>query len=231
MIAKILEPGFEGDGKLSNDLHSAFLRGYPIENLRPLLISKSETVLGTAAFLVTELGWVVHPFVAEIVDLLYQPRARVRFDAIQALARCTTPDDGWALGRVLQLLGDPDDFVRGGAMWFIRVSSRWQLRAALDNAAPQKPDSVFSEIQSMYLRRGRYCSTDIIRAFIKHPHPIARRFGVGLAARPRLIVDETLLSIAIASEDEEIRDRAAEFRGWIFPADAILSSAFIDQIS
>ena len=230
MIAKILERGFEGDGVLSNNLLSAFHQGHPIEKLRPLLQSQSEPVLSTAAFLATELGWVVHPFVAEIVNLLDQPGAGIRFDAIQTLSRCTTPDDGWALGRVLQLLDDPDDFVRGGAMWFIRVSSRWQLKAALDNVARQRPDTVFSELRNMYFGCARQISADTIGAFIKHPHPVARRIGVGLAARPRLIVDETLLSIAEASEDEEIRDRASEFRAWILPPWAIPSSAFVEQI-
>lgn len=204
MIARMLA---DDNCDCSQQMCSAFRNGYPIENLRPLLTSPSLKTQGLGAYLAYELEWMVHPFVAELTDLLDSPEAQIRSDAMYALLRCTTPDDLGALGRVILLLDDPSPFVRRGAMRFVQLSERWRLSLGVREAAKLKPDTVFSRFPKY---TGRHTYPPISRRMIEHlvadPSPIAQRFGAGLAARPRLVVDTGFLTIAERCEEEECRN-------------------------
>ena len=57
---------------------------------------------------------------------------------------------------------------------------------------------------------------------VRHENPVARRLGVALAARPRLVIDETLLASAAESFDPEVQERAKEFARRVLPPRAVL---------
>lgn len=147
IMSKLLEPGFEGDSALTFALQSEFHRGFPFENLRPLLTSDNLHTQAAAAFLVAEISskisYKMNCVVAEIADLLDSEVSGIRFDAIEALLGCTTPADGAILGRVMLRLDDEHAGVRWRATEFIRFAGRWQLRLAVENAATLRPDSAF----------------------------------------------------------------------------------------
>jgi hypothetical protein len=229
MIAKMLEPGFAGDGELANDLLSEFGKGFPLENLRLLLDSPNEHVTATAAFLMTFYGFKLRRFLPEITRLLDCKYPYTRGDTIEVLRECTTPQDGKVLGRVLMHLDDENPGVRWKVVQFICTVDPWQLNAGLRNAARMRPDSVFAILDRVY-RRDRTTTAEDIRWLIGHSDPVARRFGAALAARPIYVVDERLLDIAALSDDAEIVRLAKDGReGGLPPCYSISSSALLDR--
>ncbi|TPK62214.1 hypothetical protein FJ546_15740 [Mesorhizobium sp. B2-4-19] len=227
-MSKLLEPGYEGDGKLANDLLSHFNKGFPLENLRPLLTSDNLYTQGTAAFLVAEisprLSCNMNCVVAEIADLLDNKIVRIRFDAIEALLGCTTPADGAILGRVMLKLDDEVFGVRWRVAQFIRLAAGWQLRLAVENAAALCPDSAFPILAKAH---GHHlnATTNTVRWLLDHPNPLVRRFGAAVAVRPRYVVDEQFLAMAEASHDVEVREIAAAcYRVQLTPTYAVWSS-------
>ncbi|MER8906764.1 hypothetical protein NKH99_03640 [Mesorhizobium sp. M0854] len=88
-MSKLLEPGYEGDSELTWALRSEFGKGFPIENLRPLLVSSNGQTQAAAVFIAVEMGsrlsYKLNCVVAEIADLLDSKASHLRFDAIEAL--------------------------------------------------------------------------------------------------------------------------------------------------
>lgn len=225
-MSKLLAPGFEGDSELTFALQSAFDKGFPLENLRPLLKSGNLYTQGAAAFLVAEISpsFSMNCVVGEIADLLDSEIVRIRFDAIEALLGCTTPADGAILGRVMLRLDDEVFGVRWKVAQFIRLAERWQLRLAVENAAELCPDSAFPILAKAH---GQYltATTTTVRWLLDHPNPLVRRFGAAVAARPRSVVDEQFLAMAEASHDVEVREiAAASYRIQLTPIYAVWSS-------
>jgi hypothetical protein len=216
MIRHALSDGYKGE--FSQELYSAFCSGYPIENLQPLLTSNSINAVRTGAYLVYELGGLARPLVREIEALLDNPEPQIKSDAIIALRDCaTTKANASALGKIILLLGDADSFVQRGVMAFVHACRLSQLELGTAEANKISPDSVFGVLAEAIKRP---VSRDTIKALIEHPEPIAKRFGVGLAARPRDVVDLDFLKIAESWNDAE----ALEFLGFVwkhpFPKDA-----------
>ena len=224
MIAQVLNPDYENsDGRLSNDLLDEFHRGYPIENLKLLINSDLLSARGTAAFIATELGLKVTPLLKEIASLLDMPTPRARYDAMETLWKCSTHRDGWAMGAVLHCLEDPWPGVRSGAIDAVRLADRKALLAGFKYLKTECPETVYSLFGNAFLRveRGKM---EVLESLMKHEDPIARRFAVGLATRPRLVVDETRLQIALKSSDREISEFAASAKNHVLPPWATLSS-------
>ncbi len=199
----ILSDGYQGEC-YSQELYGAFLRGFPLENLRRLLTSENDAAVQTAAYLVYELGWPVHPLVAEISELLQHAEPQVRFDAVHALRECTTKDDGEALGKAFLLLDDPSPFVHRGVIQFIQFAEDWKLRFAVHGAAKLRGGSVFETVISALIRKSPgILEKSELNKLVVHSDPIVRRFAAGMAIRPRHVVDEEFLDIALACNDEE----------------------------
>ncbi|WP_192365328.1 hypothetical protein [Mesorhizobium mediterraneum] len=223
-----MAPGFEGDSGLTFALQSEFHKGFPLENLRPLLTSGNIHTQAAAAFLVAEisprLSFNMNCVVAEIADLLDSKVVRIRFDAIEALLGCTTPADGAILGRVMLRLDDEVFGIRWKVAEFIRFAEWWQLRLAVENAAALCPDSAFPILASAH---GQYlnATTKTVLWLLDHPNPLVRRFGAAVAVRPRSVVDEQFLAMAEASHDVEVREiAAASYRIQLTPVYAVWSS-------
>ncbi|RWP75463.1 hypothetical protein [Mesorhizobium sp.] len=227
-MSKLLAPGFEGDSELTFALQSEFHKGFPLENLRPLLTSDNLHTQAAAAYLVAEanskMSYKMNCVVAEIAGLLDSKIVRIRFDAIEALLGCTTPDDGAILGRVMLKLDDEVFGVRSKVAEFIRFAERWQLRLAVENAAALCPDSAFPILAKAH---GQYlnATTKTVRWLLDHPNPLVRRFGAAVAVRPRSVVDEQFLAMAEASHDADVREfAAASYRIQLTPIYAVWSS-------
>jgi len=198
------------DGSFTQELYSAFYNGFPIENLRPLLASTNKETQSLGVYLVYELGERLYPLVAEITDLLENESPSFRFDAIIALTECTTKDDAAALGQVIFCFDDHDTFVHRGVIQFVQKAKQWQLRLGVNEAARLRPDGVFGELPKILFattRSGCVPWVDKIKTFLNHSDPIARRFGVALALRPRSIVDWNLLDLAEVVDEEECQNK------------------------
>jgi len=204
MIETLLDPSSGADdGVLVNDLLSAFWRGYPIENLRKLFVPAT---LGDAAFLVSELGQKVRPLLHEVAGLMESDSAGLRFDAISALAQCTTWEDGWAVAKIVRALDDPHEGVRWMACGALRYMESSQIHAGLEHLRSHEPNSVFAGFRNAFIaieRRPDIAAARLER-LLKSDDPIARRFGAAMAVRPRLFIDHAFVGLAATVEDAEV---------------------------
>ena len=225
IMSKLLAPGFEGDSELTFALQSAFDKGFPLENLRPLLTSDNLYTQAAAAYLVAEanskMSYKMNCVVAEIADLLDSDVSGIRFDAIEALWNCTTPADGAILGRVMLRLDDEHAGVRWRVVQFICLAQRWQLKLAVENAAALRPDSGFKVLISAYGHYVMPSAKDLPR-LLAHPDAVLRRFAAAMAIRPREVIVERFVAMVEQSDDAEIRKIAEDCRqGFLRPTYAI----------
>jgi hypothetical protein len=149
MIERLLHPSSDADGGVvANELLAAFCRDYPIENLRRLFVPAST---GYAAFLASELGQRVRPLLREVAELLEDGTPRVRGDAIEALSLCTTWEDGWAIAKIVRMLGDPHEGVRWMACRALRYMESSQVLAGLEYLRACEPTSIFASFENAFL--------------------------------------------------------------------------------
>ncbi|CAN5327368.1 hypothetical protein BH11PSE2_BH11PSE2_01560 [soil metagenome] len=207
------------------ELLSAFNKGFPIDNLGRLFASGSVAVRCSAIFISTELQVPPRKFMRELAGCLDIDVPRARHDAIQALSNCSTWEDGWAIAAILLKLEDTYPSVRKCVVDEIRTLPREQLEAGLRFLHRTQPDSIYATFLWAHHRieRGQL---DELRKLIRHEDPVARRFGVGLALRPRLVVDETFVSVARDGADEEVLALIKDGADHILPPWAIRSTAF-----
>lgn len=202
---KMIERVLAGDGEagLVWDLYGAFYKGFPIENFKRLLESDDPEVTAVAAFLANELGHLVRPYAAGIAELIDHPDPQARSDAIHGLRPCIGREDIEIVGRIILALDDPDDFVHRAAMFFILMtrSIRWLVLGAKE-AAKRAPKRGFTDISNILPSCGEIDKAKLTQ-FISHANPVVRRFGVGLSARAKFVVDADFLEIARDCRDAE----------------------------
>ncbi len=193
-----------------NDLCCAFRDGFPIENMRPLLVSDDARVTASAAFIAYELGSMMCPFLGELVALADHVDAQSRSDIIYALTECAGPDDLDALSRIMLAFDDRDPFVHRSAIQFVIVASDRSVGSAVTEAARRFPRSPFEDVlfvlgedRSRLDSRWERITAAKLTELIGHEEAIVRRFGVGLAARPKLVVDVGFLEIARNCRDTQ----------------------------
>ena len=206
MVDKLLDPFSDtNDGVVVNNLLDEFWRGYPIENLRRLLVPAT---IGNAAFLVSELGQRIRPLIREVADLLEDETPRVRGDAISALAQCTTWEDGWAVAKVIKAIGDPHDGVRRTACNALRYMESSKMRAGLEYLRLHEPASVFSTFRNAFLAIESQPRKAIatIEKLLHSDDPVARRFGAAMIVRPRLYIDPAFVALSASVEDTEVAE-------------------------
>jgi hypothetical protein len=113
--------------------------------------------------------------------------------------------------------------VRDGAINAVRLADRRALLAGFSHMKTEFPESVYSIFGRAFLRveRGKL---EVLENLMEHEDPVARRFAVGLATRPRLVVDEARLQIALKSSDTELSEFADSATNRVLPPWATLSS-------
>ncbi len=196
----------------SQELVSAFRNSFPIENLRPLLVSDDPAILSLGSYIIYELGPKARCLIDDIVPHLGNSDPQIRGTAIIVLKECATKFDAFALGKVIKLLDDPDPFVQRIAMFFVQSCERAMLDVGVLKTAEMYPGTIFEELPNYLgktifrLRRARPVSVEILRELLSDESPVANRFGVGLATRPRLVVDESFIALAAQVDDKECRN-------------------------
>jgi HEAT repeat protein len=203
MIECLLDSRSDARDGVANELLAEFSRGYPIQNLRRLFVPSA---IGSAAFIVSELGQKARPLIKEIVELLNDKTPRVRGDAISALSQCATWDDGWAVAKIIMGLGDGHDGVRWMASRALRYMDSDQLLAGLEHLYAEQPNSVYADFKNAFLalERRPKTATATLKRLLGHEDIIARRFGAAMAARPRLCMDRAFIALAEAARDPEV---------------------------
>jgi|GEM_PF-2590553 len=217
-------------GELSADagqiLWSATTADWPVQNLRPLLRSDNTRAVALGAYVAYELHWQARPLIPELTSLLSYPEPQVRFDAAYALTFCTTEDDAETLGQVLLLLADECSFVQRAAVLFIQHSDRRILNIAMTQAARRRPECGLSECLRLF---GKYRPDHkpIRRAQVEwalaSENQVIRMFGLGLAVRPRLVIDTCFLDLASKSDDAVVSEHAEAVRKFYRPSEAVVA--------
>jgi len=208
MIEQVLAGG--DDYELLWNLIGAVRDGLSIEKMRPLLSSDDPRVTAIAAYLAYELGAEMQPLLGELIPLADHPEPQCRSDIVHALIECAGPNDLDALSRIMLAFDDPDPFVHRSAMTFVIVARSRSLAGAISEAAKRYPGTPFEDI-FFVLVEGRHrlgshwerVTAAKLTELIGHENAIVRRFGVGLAARPKLVVDAGFLEIARDCRDTE----------------------------
>jgi len=86
------------------------------------------------------------------------------------------------------------------------------LISGVVSAGNSNPGTIFAElpdhlIQTVFRWHKQVpVSADNLEILLSHDNPVAVRLGVGLATRPRQIVDETFIEMATHIKDEECRN-------------------------
>jgi len=204
LVGLWLDPKSVWDSTLASHLYSALSNSENIEPFRRLLSGGIPDMDRNPSFYINEFGWKMRPFLPEIVGLLDHRSPQVRFDAIRCLQQCGTLEDKGLFGRLLKCLDDPHPFVHRAVLMFIQQAPRCHLAQSVKEAAQGAGDTAFAEFPRC-LSYTSIITERMIRRLISHKDPIARRFGVGLAVRPRLVIDDAFLELADACEDEEGR--------------------------
>jgi len=191
---------------LMNQLLTEFHRGYPLENLRPLLLSRSEEVVTIAAWIASELGRKGKPLLRDVLTLLRHQAKKIRFSTIDCILAWAGPSDGIALASVITLTDDPEPGVRWKVMDFLARATPQQLQAALnylEETAPKCP--YLKALRWLLGPQSRH--PEEVTAFIQSQESICRKYGAVAAVR---ISKENRGPLFFASsvDDVDVRDFA-----------------------
>jgi hypothetical protein len=202
LVQQILQNETESDpGALANELLDEFWRGYPIENLRPLLRHSEREVVEAGAFLAQELVGRIAPVIDDVRRLLDHESFDVRFDALGAVLD-NVSDDGEAIAHAMMLMQDPHESVRWKALRFALLADDHQLAAAVPYLEP--------DVRVALEQSGLMCAIDEgwhkVKPGLQDPDDRVRRWSAVAAAR---CANAELLSEAARSEDREVAAFAA----------------------
>jgi hypothetical protein len=203
ITAIMLNPRSSDYGVRANHLLREFHRGFPVENLRPLLLSPDEEIVKTGVFIASELGSKAKPLLADVVGLLKHPNKAVRFDAIGSVLTCTTGKEPREIAAAVSLLDDTEGAVRWKAMDFLMRASEEHLRAALQYYDKTDPRSTHVEGLRFAIHEHSREPANVL-AFINSENVLLRKYGVVVAAR-MASVNSGPLEAASTIEDEDIR--------------------------
>lgn len=189
-----------------HDLLAAFFRGYPVERLRPLLLSSDEAIAKTATWILSELGANAAPLLDTFATPLNHPARYVRAHALDAVLVCTTPRDGALLATAVALLNDHDEAVCWKALGFIAHASTAQLVSSI-SPQPNQQLAVLTR-WVVALDSDPNAAERIIQA-LTSTDPLERRFAVA-GARRIAINDPGPITHALQSHHTDIASFAAE---------------------
>jgi hypothetical protein len=208
LIERIRTHSADGDvvGPAANDLLSELFEGYPVENLGRLLHSGDDATVRTGTWLLSELGDLAAPMMAEVPALLAHPLRQVRFFAVEVVLMNGDARHGPTIAQVLNLSEDPDDAVRWKVLQFLDAASTDQLAAG---ASCLEAGRLRELADWLVLQETQGPDPRGVVARLEAPDPVTRLFGAAAAAR--LSDEETsLLEHAATVEDGEIRSFAQE---------------------
>lgn len=194
----------------ANELLSAFFRGYPVEQLRPLLVSDSVDAAKVGAWIASELGEIARPLVDDLVRLLTHESKYVRFFAVDSLLLAAGRDRGDAVAAAIGCIADSASAVRWKTMEFLSRAERTQLVAAL----PYVQDSELEDL----LRQLIWQNAEAVRVQLAGQAALPRRFAVATAGRMALDGNPTILEKAKKHSSSEVAQFAEDFLEMIDPS-------------
>ena len=200
------DPNSRKVGVLTNRLLAEFHRGYPIENLRPLLRSKDERVINTGVWIASELGEKGKPLLSDVSPLLAHPLKKPRFFAIDCILLWAGPSNKSDVASVIALLDDAEAAVRWKAMDFLSRASREQLQAALSHLAVKEPQSRHVGGLQWLLGSDASNPKEVIAA-LQSKDSLIRKYGMVGAVRMSTGNTEPLF-YASSVEDTDVKDFA-----------------------
>jgi len=208
LIRKLISnPDSGNDGVLGNDLLREFHRGYPLENLRELLLSADDQVVKTGVFIASELGAKATPLLGYVVTLLTHPLKVVRFDAIDSVLTCTTGINEREIAAVISMYDDAEGAVRWKVLDYLSRLSEAQLQGALRHFEKTAPDSDHVAcIRWLTGDCGR--NPNEILSFLRSEKALPRKYGVVGATRLAVLNREPL-EFAASVQDEDVKQFAS----------------------
>src|SRR5262249_10763152 len=129
-------------GALSNDLLREFHRGYPLDNLLPLLQNQNAELVTVGVWIASELGENGKGLLPAVSGLLRHPAKKVRFLAIDCMLTWCGSSEGAQLASTTRLLEDSEGAVRWKVMDFLTRAAPEQLEASLHDLAEKEPASL-----------------------------------------------------------------------------------------
>lgn len=187
----------------ANELLSAFFRGYPVEQLRPLLASDSVDAAKAGAWIASELGEAARPLVNDLIRLLSHDSKYVRFFAVDSLLLAAGRDRGDAIAAAIGCITDSTGAVRWKAMEFLARADRAQLVAAV----PYLQDPELEHLLQQLL----WENVDEVRRQLAEHSMLPLRFAVATAARMTLAGNSTVLEEAQQHPCNEVAEFAGDF--------------------
>lgn len=194
------------NGALMNDLLTEFHRGYPLENLRPLLHAENQEVVTIGTWIASELGERGRPLLQDVSPLLRHPAKKVRFSAIDCILLWATPSNDRELASVISLLDDPEPGVRWKVMDFLFRATTEQLQSALDYFELAIPKSPHIRKLQWLLDPESIEPKKVITA-LQSQDALMRRYAVAAAARISSINRDPLLC-ASSNSDADVKNFA-----------------------
>ena len=116
------------DGVASNALLREFHRGYPVVNLRRLLVSGRDIPIGAGAFISAELGESAKEVLDDVAALASHPSPRVRGDVIGAITRAQRVATPSAIAVAVQGIIDEHEGVRWKAALLVDQRTEYPQR-------------------------------------------------------------------------------------------------------
>jgi hypothetical protein len=202
----VSDPRSSQAGVWMSDLLAEFHRGYPLENLRPLILNNNTEVAKAGAWIASELGEKGKPLLNDIAPLLQHPDSKVRFSAIDCILVWADPSKGPELASVVILIEDPESRVRWKVMDFLSRATKEQLAAALSYIGATNPRS--KNIRGLRLLLGSNAENPKeATAALRDQDDVMRKYGVVLARRVAEISRDPLL-YAASIDDLDVKDFA-----------------------
>ena len=167
-------------------LLQTYLKGAPLETLRPLLRSGDLVIQREAVWVASELGRQAFPLLDEVVPLIDSGDRYLAFHAMESVTVCATGGRAPEFVHVVARLEDPDEVLRSLSMFLMSNAETSQLVGALEGEL----HSVHQE--GLRLLLDASASDEAVLSFIHSDAPLRRRYGAVAAARlyeknPRLI--------------------------------------------
>jgi hypothetical protein len=200
------DPNSQRVGDLTNQLLKEFHRGYPLENLRPLLRSEDERLVNTGIWVASELGEKGKPLLSEVSALVEHPSKRVRFLVIDCILLWAGPWNKPELASAVSMMDDSESAVRWKALSFLWRASREQLSAALSHFHVTEPGSAYLPGLS-WLLSSNASNSETVKAALRDQDSRMRKFAVVAAARTSAANSEPLF-YAASVEDPDVKDFA-----------------------
>lgn len=167
-------------------LLQTYLKGAPLETLRPLLRSGDSVIQREAVWVASELGRQAFPLLDDVVPLIDSGDRYLAYHAMESVTLCATGARAPEFVHVVAKLEDPDEVLRSLSMFLMSNVEASQLIGALGGEL----HSLHQE--GLRLLLDASASDEAVLSFIHSDEPLSRRYGAIAAARlyeknPRLI--------------------------------------------